>query len=601
VVGTIGQFDFSALIARLCIDLVCAPHDATFAAAEEAAAASRQTLDETPARNQVLYGLCAIESALARASRTPSARSTHERAALDALDAAGGATVLPLPVASWATDLDEHIAIVIAAQLVAILAGPSSELILEGSAHGELEAIASLAVRCNAPLLFDATQRVARDLGLVIDGSAGTAYLPDLPDADPWELACLLVSEGRPDFATPPLRRAALQAAIAAANNDALRCANLLEVIAVAEAWPVLAAGPAAGWGPVRHDPVFDAQFLRAALSGSARTERTITWQELVPEPDGPTAEVWLRETTRDCTSIVVAGHRAGAGWSSRVVELDAHLAQQLRALCTARPGDVDDEGLRSIGDALIAPYVDDANDGSELLTAILSARLRGLPIEALAPHGSALVEHTLVAVLPALSCLSDADEPAPSDPLRVVGLFDESLPGAQAEIDALRVLVRAERADGIGFNGPQLLRRALDEAAHATPFDVLTVAVHGKRMVGAPILDAPGGPIALTEFLGWRLPAKVNLACCRSGETDGESVSLDWTTACLRGGARTVVAARWSIPDESSARIVTHMFERMANDGLSMSVALRSAVLSERRRHPEPFYWAGLGLFGSY
>jgi len=72
--------------------------------------------------------------------------------------------------------------------------------------------------------------------------------------------------------------------------------------------------------------------------------------------------------------------------------------------------------------------------------------------------------------------------------------------------------------------------------------------------------------------------------------------------TVALRRGARLAIAARWEIPDKSTARIMNRFYKKLAEDRSGYaSVSFWKAVAEERRRNDHPWYWAGLGLFGDF
>jgi CHAT domain-containing protein len=177
---------------------------------------------------------------------------------------------------------------------------------------------------------------------------------------------------------------------------------------------------------------------------------------------------------------------------------------------------------------------------------------------------------------------------------LRVIGLFDRSLPGAAREIEILRDLVRRGQADGVGFDGPVRPRHALENGQ----WDLLTVAAHGSVRGGVPLLNLPSGELGLPQLLEWTLPPVVNLGACRSAEPGSPVVPLEWVTVALRRGARSVVAARWPISDYGTARIISRFYVNLAERRYQHAAhAFWDAARLEIDR--PAWWWAGLGLFG--
>ncbi len=180
---------------------------------------------------------------------------------------------------------------------------------------------------------------------------------------------------------------------------------------------------------------------------------------------------------------------------------------------------------------------------------------------------------------------------------MMVLGLFDDSLPGVDQEIESLRNLVRSGYVDGKAFSWSSVsIEQALTEAR----FDLLTVSAHGALTAGIPTLELPRGSIGVPQILRWPVPRQVCFAACRSAQGGPSNTPTDLVTACIRQGARSVLAARWPIPDESIGRMLSSIYTAMATRNLPLSLAARSAALDERDRNSNPWFWAGLGLFGT-
>ncbi len=114
--------------------------------------------------------------------------------------------------------------------------------------------------------------------------------------------------------------------------------------------------------------------------------------------------------------------------------------------------------------------------------------------------------------------------------------------------------------------------------------------------------LDATRNPRAdrISEL---RLPARmVVLSSCESARgriLSGEGVQ-GLTSAFLAAGVPAVVATLWQVDDRSTAKLMAHLYEALA-DGEAAAAALKAARESLRRDAPtsRPYYWAGFVLVG--
>lgn len=551
--------------------------------------------------NQYWYWVAAIESTLA-CSVDGSESAHHRRDAFRALRMArlhepSGSL---LPVSSWMNvGFEEFWKVSLAAQALAVIMLRARRT-MPADAHADLSHIASVATSHGASRLLTAARRVAAILNVDLSVMPEPRATPDgALGVHPAELASRMIATGRPDLCEPTLRRSVLaevEEQCGAGNSAARRAADLLEAVAMADVWPFMFGGPTSGWGAVRDELLFDSLFYRVAAIGAGRRSGETSWVE-VPDLVQGMDTLWLRELRPDLSLVAGVSCTTGGGWRSELMHLGQGERDILRRMAAGDVKALEVADFERIGELLLEPLLGTYTD-PHLLTAILSPKLRCVPLEALRPGGNELVSDTLVSVVPGLVSLAtrEAKRLELGDRLRVLGLFQPSLRGANAEIELLRGLVRQGKADGVGFTGPVKLKRALQDE----PCDMLTVATHGTIRSGVPVLETPVGPLGLPELLAWSFPPIVNLGACRSAETTDAAVPLDWVTVALRRGARSVVAARWSVPDRSTARITSQFYTNLAERRYEHGApAFRDAMLKERGRRAHPWFWAGLGLFG--
>lgn len=114
------------------------------------------------------------------------------------------------------------------------------------------------------------------------------------------------------------------------------------------------------------------------------------------------------------------------------------------------------------------------------------------------------------------------------------------------------------------------------------------------------------GGFIRLQDVYGMNLKSDlVVLSACDTGigkEVRGEGL-LSLTNAFLQAGSKTVVSSLWKVDDAATRVLMTELYRGMADDGLTVSAALRQAQLKlyNDPRYKSPFYWAAFTVNGDY
>lgn len=92
-----------------------------------------------------------------------------------------------------------------------------------------------------------------------------------------------------------------------------------------------------------------------------------------------------------------------------------------------------------------------------------------------------------------------------------------------------------------------------------------------------------------------------VTLAACRSGEQahrPGHEPS-GLVRSLLEMGARNVVASRWTVADQTTARWMVHFYDRVLT-GSSVLEAVQGAALALREQHPSALHWAAFAVHGA-
>jgi CHAT domain-containing protein len=139
----------------------------------------------------------------------------------------------------------------------------------------------------------------------------------------------------------------------------------------------------------------------------------------------------------------------------------------------------------------------------------------------------------------------------------------------------------------------------------------LIHLATHGLLDYGESPLDIPGA-IALTstdtedglltagEIIDMDLQAELAiLSACDTGLGDitGDGV-VGLSRSFITAGVPSVVVSLWSVPDAPTAELMSEFYAQL-DQGQSKAQALRQAMLSTLKTHPEPRNWAAFTLIG--
>jgi CHAT domain-containing protein len=68
---------------------------------------------------------------------------------------------------------------------------------------------------------------------------------------------------------------------------------------------------------------------------------------------------------------------------------------------------------------------------------------------------------------------------------------------------------------------------------------------------------------------------------------------------AFIIAGAPSVVVSLWSVPDESTAKLMQLFYTQLVKEHRDKGVALQLAREELRKQYPNPYYWAPFVLIG--
>lgn len=191
---------------------------------------------------------------------------------------------------------------------------------------------------------------------------------------------------------------------------------------------------------------------------------------------------------------------------------------------------------------------------------------------------------------------------------------FERLLSTRQEGLNLLGLVTPAERLSALDFDAS----RATASGGALSQYRFVHIASHGildsvhPELSGLVLsmIDRAGRPqngfLQTTDIYNLKLNADmVVLSACQTAlgrEERGEGL-VGLTRAFLYAGVPRVVASLWTVPDVSTAQLMTRFYRGILVNGLPPSEALRRAQISIRQeqRWERPYYWAGFTLQGEW
>jgi CHAT domain-containing protein/Tfp pilus assembly protein PilF len=190
-----------------------------------------------------------------------------------------------------------------------------------------------------------------------------------------------------------------------------------------------------------------------------------------------------------------------------------------------------------------------------------------------------------------------------------------ERLPSTRKEgLDILGLVPRRDRFSALDFDAS----RATATSGELNRYRFVHIASHGLLNTMHPelsgvvlsLVDRAGrtqnGFLQTTDVYNLKLNADlVVLSACQTAlgkEVHGEGL-VGLTRAFMYAGTPRIVASLWSVPDVSTAELMTRFYKGILVNGLRPSAALRQAQVSiwKEQRWARPYYWAAFTLQGEW
>ncbi|MEG4911949.1 MULTISPECIES: tetratricopeptide repeat protein [unclassified Microcoleus] len=174
-------------------------------------------------------------------------------------------------------------------------------------------------------------------------------------------------------------------------------------------------------------------------------------------------------------------------------------------------------------------------------------------------------------------------------------------LPGAEAEARAIAPLLKTQ-----AITGAQGTKAAI--VPKMPQASIIHLATHGLlddvRGLGSAIALAPSGSddglLTAEEIFDMKLQANlVVLSACNTGEgrITGDGV-IGLSRALISAGVPSVIVSLWAVPDAPTSELMRSFYQNLQNNP-DKAQALRQAMLTTMKTHPQPRNWAAFTLIG--
>ena len=174
-------------------------------------------------------------------------------------------------------------------------------------------------------------------------------------------------------------------------------------------------------------------------------------------------------------------------------------------------------------------------------------------------------------------------------------------LPGAEAEARAIAPLLKTQAITGAQGTKAAIVQK-MPQAS------IIHLATHGLlddlRGLGSAIALAPSGNddglLTAEEIFDMKLQASlVVLSACNTGEgrITGDGV-IGLSRALISAGVPSVIVSLWAVPDAPTAELMKTFYQNLEKNP-DKAQALRQAMLTTMKTHPQPRNWAAFTLIG--
>jgi CHAT domain-containing protein len=175
------------------------------------------------------------------------------------------------------------------------------------------------------------------------------------------------------------------------------------------------------------------------------------------------------------------------------------------------------------------------------------------------------------------------------------------SLPGAEKEAIAIASLLNTKAITGSQGTKASIVQKMPSAR-------IIHLATHGifddNRGLGSAIALAPSGKddglLTADEIFNLKLSADlVVLSACNTGrgKITGDGV-IGLSRSLISAGVPSIMVSLWSVDDNSTSFLMTEFYKNLQQK-LDKATALRNAMLTTKKKYPNPLYWSAFTLIG--
>ncbi|NJK47730.1 CHAT domain-containing protein [Candidatus Gracilibacteria bacterium] len=253
------------------------------------------------------------------------------------------------------------------------------------------------------------------------------------------------------------------------------------------------------------------------------------------------------------------------------------------------------------------------AKNNITTLVFVLDGFLRNIPMTALYDGQKYLIENYRVAIAPGLQLLETQILDQEEFTAVTAGVSESNqgfseLPGVKVELSEIAIAVPASQ-----LLNQEFTKLRFERQIEETPAPVVHLATHGQfsSKPDETFVLAWDAPIKVQEFqnlLRSRQRGKTNpiellvMSACQTAAGDKQA-TLGLAGMAVRSGARSTIATLWAVKDESTALLMTRLYQELITTQFNKSEALRQAQISllKSSKFQHPFYWAPFILVGNW